>query len=698
MIKRFNEYENKLNEEGLPSWIDEKIVKPAVEFAKEYGAPLLSVPGSEGIEIDENIKKLYNTPIGNIPANIYAQLMGIMDADKAEQLNFAEPLKKDSLMMEVAAKYYIANIANILNSSANSDLKFNSEGIDEETSKILKDSPITLGTIIRESLVNWYLSKEPVNELVQSLNTAIIEPKGQTISESYEHLNESRLDPLVKWIGKLFKGGEGLGNVAKSSDDVARVAQSMKGMKFDPTNLHIDFVPANSVDDAAKKIANAADDVVENMGKAPKDAQDALKDTTTKIKQEADAINLDNVNPTHTQGKPYTKTPDVDSPSKIDADVPKGNNGEGDKVKSWWEKFLENQKNKKPRDRGDRNKSFAKGLGKFFTNVRKGLTDTIKALVNVFTLGGFLLKIPSAAWGILKFGGMAYGIYWIAKWFEKSDSDSAKEPVRELMSVFEKDLANQKLEPFFTFDEIGERFKKSLESEDITDKIKAWCTSLNNSKIMSDSDYQKCIQQIDSEAFSYYIKANSTASTGFVNSLEKEWENHDELPSLGLVTMGLVSAYSSAFHLFEKEFYQGKIPLTADAKSLDKPVGITTRKDSLGQERKYIQIGDEGEDVKLLQMGLKKLGIYSGEADGKYDEEMAKIIASIQTNAKPTSTEIEINGRADLATLNYISKQIEYLSGVVKNSLEGTISQEEYQKRQQTQGYIQKMQAALANR
>ena len=184
----------------------------------------------------------------------------------------------------------------------------------------------------------------------------------------------------------------------------------------------------------------------------------------------------------------------------------------------------------------------------------------------------------------------------------------------------------------------------------------------------------------------------------FVNSLEREWENHDELPSLGLVTMGLVSAYSSVFHLFEKEFYKGEIPLTADAKNLDKPVGIASRKDSLGQERKYIQIGDEGEDIKMLQTGLKKLGIYSGEADGKYDEDMAKIIASIQTNAKPTSTEIEVNGKADLPTLNYIAKQIEYLSGVVKSSLEGTISQEEYQKRQQTQGYIQQMQSALANR
>jgi peptidoglycan hydrolase-like protein with peptidoglycan-binding domain len=97
-------------------------------------------------------------------------------------------------------------------------------------------------------------------------------------------------------------------------------------------------------------------------------------------------------------------------------------------------------------------------------------------------------------------------------------------------------------------------------------------------------------------------------------------------------------------------------------------------------------------------MSLKKLGIYTGEADGQYDEEMAKIITAIQTNAKPTDTQIEINGKADLPTLNYIAKQITFLSGVVKSSIEGTVSPEEYQKRQQTQGYIQRMQSALADR
>jgi hypothetical protein len=241
-----------------------------------------------------------------------------------------------------------------------------------------------------------------------------------------------------------------------------------------------------------------------------------------------------------------------------------------------------------------------------------------------------------------------------------------------------------------------------LKVEAIRSKGKVWKykgVAMVNDKIMSDSDYQKCISQIESEVFElHYLKSCSTASNNFINEIQKEWENHDELPSIGLATMGLASAYSSVLHKFESEFYKGNIPLTADTQHLDRPVGIATRLDGSGQERKYMQIGDEGEDVKLLQSSLSKIGIYTGEVDGKYDEEMAKIITVMQTNAKPTNTEIEINGKADLATLNYIAKQIELLSGIVKSSLEGTVSPQEYQKRQQAQGYIQQMQAALANR
>lgn len=674
MITRFNRYENKLNEETTPSWFEEKWVKPTGEFLNDYGKPLLSIPGSaDDKEIDESLKRLYNTPIANMPVYVYAQLMDIMDEDQANALVLKSPLTKDSSMIEVANTYYILSIANILDSVNKVNVDFNSQGLDQETINILKSNPITIGTIIKNSLVNWYISKEPTQKLVESLNNAVIQPKetSGTVTETLEIINESK-GGLLRRL--LWKGGEEIGSVAKSTDDLARFAK--------------DYKPALSTDDALKAIQQKTDDAAELINKAPQKVQDTIKQSTTDLKQKADSIQTPkpDVAP---EPKVTTKTTDINATT----DVPTDNNKKDD-IKGFWERFQEAMKNRKNKRKNDK----SGGGDKSRFSWKEFWKNTWKGVVDVFTLGGFLLKIPKAAWGVAKFAGVAYGIYWVAKWFEKSDSDSAKKPAREVMSVFEKVLATQKYEPFATFDEMGERFKESLASQEITDKIKAWCTSLNIAKIMSDSDYQKCIDQLESEAFPYYIKASSTASQEFVTSMEQQWENNDELPSLGLITMGLASAYSSVFNKFEDEFYKGEIPLTADQKNLNKPVGVISRKDISGQERKYMQMGDTGEDIKLLQMSLKQLGIYTGEADGQYDEEMAKIITAIQTNAKPTDTQIEINGKADLPTLNYIAKQISFLSGVVKSSIEGTVSPEEYQKRQQTQGYIQRMQSALADR
>lgn len=688
MITRFNRYENKLNEETTPSWFEEKWVKPTGEILNDYVKPFFSIPGSaDDKEIDESLKKLYNTPIANMPVYVYAQLMDIMDEDQANALILKSPLTKDSSMIEVANTYYILSIANILDSVNKVNVDFNSQGLDQETINILKSNPITIGTIIKNSLVNWYISKDPTQKLVESLSSAVIQPKetSGTVTETLEIINESK----GRLLKRLWKGGEEIGSVVRSTDDLARVSTFSKPTATNSMKtISVEYKAASSTDDALKTIQQKSDEATELLKKASQETQDAVGQSTTDLKQKAETIQTPKPDVTP-EPKVTTKTTDINATT----DVPTDNNKK-DEIKGFWGRFQEAMKNRKNKPKKDKPGAGSKpkfSLKNFWKNTWKGVVD-------VFTLGGFLLKIPKAAWGITKFAGIAYGIYWVAKWFEKSDSDSAKKPAREVMSVFEKVLATQKYEPFATFDEMGERFKESLASQEITDKIKAWCTSLNNAKIMSDSDYQKCIDQLESEAFPYYIKASSSASQEFVTSMEQQWENNDELPSLGLITMGLASAYSSVFNKFEDEFYKGEIPLTADQKNLGKPVGVISRKDISGQERKYMQMGDTGEDIKLLQKSLKQLGIYTGEADGQYDEEMAKIITAIQTNAKPTDTQIEINGKADLPTLNYIAKQITFLSGVVKSSIEGTVSPEEYQKRQQTQGYIQRMQSALADR
>ena len=699
MITSFNKYENKLNEESLPSWVDEKILKPTGEIFKEVVKPLLSIPGTEGDkELDENVKKLFNTPIANIPVYIYAQLMDILDDDRIDELKLETPLTKDSSMLDVASNYYVFNIANILDSVNKVEASFSSEGIDQETAKILNATPITVGTIIRNSIINWYASNEVSTKLIESLNKAVIDSKDQTttVTENYDYINESKAGPL-KWIGKLFKGGDEAADIAKSADDAAKLAKSRLNITDPSKTFSYTYKPsAPSTEEALKNMAKGSDDFVKNIDNASSEVKQAINQKTSQIKGEAQGVNVKTdipaKDPLHKSAPTDLKSGEPKLPT--DRNLHK-DNSKANETKSFWDRFTENLKNKKPKtDKPDK-----KSAWQIFKELLKDRKPPKNDKNTSFGLAGLIAKIPGGAWTTAKLAALGYGIYWAAKWFEKNDNDSALKPLRELMSTLEDDLSIKGFEPFVTFDQMGEEYKKVLETQDIRVHLKSWITSLNKSRIMSDSDYQKCISQIDSEVFeSHYLKSCSSVSNNFVNEIQKEWENHDELPSIGLATMGLVSAYSSILHKFESEFYKGNIPLTADTQHLDRPVNMATRLDGTGQERKYMQIGDEGEDVKILQSSLNKIGIYTGAITGKYDEEMSKIITVMQTNAKPTNTEIEINGKADLATLNYIAKQIELLSGIVKSSLEGTVSPQEYQKRQQTQGYIQQMQAALANR
>lgn len=700
MITRFNKYENKLNEESLPSWVDEKILKPTGELYNEYGKPFLSIPGTEDDkELDENVKKLFNTPIANIPVYIYAQLMDILDDDRIDELKLEAPLTKDSSMLDVAFKYYVLNIANILDSVNKVDASFSSEGIDQETAKILNTTPITVGTIIRNSIVNWYASKEVSTKLIESLNKAVIFSKDQTttVKENYDFINESKASS-IKWIGKLFKSGDEAADIVKSAEEAARLAKSRLNITTtDPSKaLSYTYKPsASSTEEALKNMAKGSDDYVKNIDNASSEVKQAINQKTSQIKSESQAANVKTdipaKDPLHQATPTDIKSGEPKLPS--DSNLP-GDNTKTNETKSFWDRFTENLKNKKPKtDKPDKKSAWQR-----FKEWLKSIKPK-KIKITSFGLAGLIVKIPGLAWTTAKLAALGYGIYWAAKWFERKDNDSALKPIRELISTLEDDLSSKGFEPFVIFDQMGEEYKKVLEVQDIREHLKSWVTSLNKSRIMSDSDYQKCISQIDSEVFeSHYLKSCSTVSNNFINEIQKQWDGHDSLPSIGLATMGLASAYSSILHKFEAEFYKGNIPLTADTQHLDRPVNMATRLDGTGQERKYMQIGDEGEDVKLLQSSLSKIGVYTGEVNGKYDEELAKIITVMQTNAKPTNTEIEINGKADLATLNYIAKQIELLSGIVKSSLEGTVSPQEYQKRQQTQGYIQQMQAALANR
>jgi hypothetical protein len=183
-----------------------------------------------------------------------------------------------------------------------------------------------------------------------------------------------------------------------------------------------------------------------------------------------------------------------------------------------------------------------------------------------------------------------------------------------------------------------------------------------------------------------------------LQSIQTKWESSFQLPTPGLYTFGTISAYAAMLSSFENFFFSGNVPITADSKNLDKPIGLIKRFDNNGQERQYMQIGDTGSDVKLLQDSLKKINLYDGEVNGIYDVELSKIVAGIQTNGKYANDKIEINGKADVLTLAYLAKQIELLNMATPEILAGVVSPEEIQSRQNVQGYIQQMQSVLTNR
>ena len=299
---------------------------------------------------------------------------------------------------------------------------------------------------------------------------------------------------------------------------------------------------------------------------------------------------------------------------------------------------------------------------------------------------------------ILKWGALGLGLMWVYEWFTKNDEKSGKTPTKEVLSVFELEMANDNYQPFATFSNSAKVVEQNSVSGQPNEICQGFVEALQSTNIMSGSDAEKCFEQIKSPGFDAYIQSLSEVSATMIQNLENRWNNSFELPTPGLKAIGLISAYAAIFNRFENELYGGKIPLTADEKNLDKPVGMIKRFDEKGEQRQYMQIGDTGNDVKQLQMSLKKIHLYDGEVDGVYDEELAKLIAGIQTNAASTTDKVQINGRADIPTLAYLAKQIELLSMVTPSLLTTQVNPEEIQRRGEVQGYIQQMQSALETR
>ena len=113
-----------------------------------------------------------------------------------------------------------------------------------------------------------------------------------------------------------------------------------------------------------------------------------------------------------------------------------------------------------------------------------------------------------------------------------------------------------------------------------------------------------------------------------------------------------------------------------------------------------MSVGDEGEDVAEIQTSLKMLGIYKGNVNGIYDEETKKAVEIIQGNAKLSISDMQINGKVDPETFEYITKQLDLLanSDKIEGGVKGAVAPRELEFRKEAQDSIDRMKAVLADR
>lgn len=693
MITRFNKYEQKLNEESaFPDWVEQKLFKSGKKFFTEQDptGAYETLMGQD--KLDATITKLYNSPLKDMRLRHYVQLTGLMKEEELNTLQLEEPLTVDSTMLEIANNYYIKNIIEIINDIVSFDVKFATQGLDKTIIDELQKNPITIGTIITNSLINWYDSGEPTNSLVASLSKKVLEPEYAKANESYE-INERYGELKGLFKGFFKKSGENIKGFIQGEKGIAKGASALDD-EVDSVAKGIQKIEQSASKTSTQEITNTARNTPEfAQGKNQILAQGENAAQQGKIID----VNFQ-TGQVNKSGKGRT-TPSVEPTIANNTKTDALNSQNTSSVKETDDlvnqrKFLEEQEkiaNKKIKaddKRAKLDRAHAEKLEK--RRMREARAAERRKIL------WDLVKGPTKF--ILKWGALGLGLMWVYEWFTKNDEKSGKTPTKEVLSVFELEMANDNYQPFATFSNSAKVVEQNSVSGQPNEICQGFVEALQSTNIMSGSDAEKCFEQIKSPGFDAYIQSLSEVSATMIQNLENRWNNSFELPTPGLKAIGLISAYAAIFNRFENELYGGKIPLTADEKNLDKPVGMIKRFDEKGEQRQYMQIGDTGNDVKQLQMSLKKIHLYDGEVDGVYDEELAKLIAGIQTNAASTTDKVQINGRADIPTLAYLAKQIELLSMVTPSLLTTQVNPEEIQRRGEVQGYIQQMQSALETR
>lgn len=217
MITKFNEYQKLLEDEMIQpmsagsggSWIEkESLNKGALSkfFGSKSKEKVETTPKADvkpetkkTTEIDSTINQyselLTNTPILNMSAKTYASLNGMIEQDSDEfNLELNGGLDENSSMLDIAYKYYIKNITDIIIDIQDAPSDYMSEEIREENFVKLTNNPVTIGTLVGNAITEWFSSKDPMSSLNKSLDSSYIVPK-EGVLESFQmyddFLNES---------------------------------------------------------------------------------------------------------------------------------------------------------------------------------------------------------------------------------------------------------------------------------------------------------------------------------------------------------------------------------------------------------------------------------------------------------------------------------------------------------------------------
>lgn len=638
MITKFNQYQKLLEDEMIQpmsagsggSWIEkESLNKGAISgyFARKAKAKADSTVTTPEVKDEKTVvdvkteeqiqnysQLLTDTPILNMSAKAYASLNGLTQDGKELDLELDGDLTEESAMIDIAYKYYIKNITDIIMDVQDAPTNYMVEEVSQDVLVKLNNNPITIGTLIGGALTEWFASKQPINNLNSSLESAYISPK--------EGLRESfgiEMYPLNENSGRSVKFITNLVNKYQKLEKGSGVTSSLTKGKFG--SAFSGYTPVSR-----KSGMNLSSTL--GSGSATMSNPSVTRAINTKIPKSLDDVK------------------DVANKLSAGGKAPKAG-------------FLKAAENAIKNRTSNINSKILSAKSLFKSNV---ISKTI-GLVSLFYLPSFVMNKV------------------LGEWMRFFDSPkTGEENAIDFLMAFEEDMVSRGYSPFKTYNKIYKDYQFNIDKygNNFKEIVVGWCESLYNAKIIDNQIFDICQRQIKSDVFEIYLKESSYISKELSSYLENKWQNNITFPTPTLTTFSTIVLFISLLERFEDQFYEGKIPI-----QLPKELSDIKRFDKDGNERNYLTIGDSGQDVVILQDMLKMLGLYRGESDGVYDEEISNLIEDVKQRAKVSNPDVIVDGNADNEALEYIEKFLILKSEKVQGNIGGRISSQKQELRSQ---------------